>query len=165
MSLLPLICLLFPSFFFLGASTNDQKQNPSAYEVLQQYDFPIGILPQGSTGYDLNPYTGKFSSYLNQTCTFSLTNLYDLRYESIVSGIISKDQIRKLSGVSVRVLNKVWLKIRKVNRIGDHIEFSVGVTSAKFPVSSFEESPQCGCGFKCNAYSGGFINQFLSSSL
>ena len=30
----------------------------SAYEVLAGYNFPIGLLPRGATGYELDPFTG-----------------------------------------------------------------------------------------------------------
>ncbi|KAK3020865.1 hypothetical protein RJ639_045547 [Escallonia herrerae] len=36
-----------------------------------------------------------------------------------------------------------------VRRNGGELEFSVGIASAKFPVSNFEECPQCGCGMDC----------------
>lgn len=141
------------------------KEKPSAYEALEQYDFPVGLLPQGATGYDLKPNTGEFSAHLNGTCSFWLTNLYKLRYKSTISGVISKDRLTKLRGVSVEVL-KLSLKIVEVRRNGEDLEFSVGITSAKFPVRDFEVSPRCGCGFKCVTGGGDWKNNwYLSSSL
>lgn len=153
---------LFSLFFLIGSSSSNEDR-PSAYEALQQYNFPVGLLPQGAIGYDLNPSTGKFAAYLNDTCDFSLTNLYDLRYKNTISGVISKDHLKKLRGVSVKVL-EIWLNIAEVRRHGDHLQFIVGIASAKFPVSSFEESPQCGCGFKCDTKEESLPNQIVTVS-
>lgn len=35
----------------------------------------------------------------------------------------------------------------KVTRVDDELEFCVGIASADFAVSNFNESPTCGCGF------------------
>lgn len=142
-SRLTIVCLVS---LFLGAYSGEEK--PSAYDALRQYDFPVGLLPQGATGYDLKPSTGEFLAYLNGTCSFTLTNLFKLRYKTTISGVISKDRLTRLKGVSVEVL-KLWLNIVEVRRNGDHLVFSVRITSANFPVSDFEVSPQCGCGFDC----------------
>lgn len=151
------------ALFFLICSSSSNEDRPSAYEALQQYNFPVGLLPQGAISYDLNPSTGKFTAYLNDTCDFSLTNLYDLRYKNTISGVISKDHLKKLRGVSVQVL-EIWLNIAEVRRHGDHLQFIVGIASAKFPVSSFEESPQCGCGFECDTKEESLPNQIVTVS-
>uniref|UniRef100_A0A7N0ZWA8 Uncharacterized protein n=1 Tax=Kalanchoe fedtschenkoi TaxID=63787 RepID=A0A7N0ZWA8_KALFE len=123
-------------------------ESPTAYELLQDYNFPVGILPKGVTHYDLNNSTGQFHAYLNGTCSFSLEGSYQLKYRSTIGGTISKNKIRDLSGVSVKVLF-VWLNIVEVVRDGDELSLSVGIASASFPVDNFEECPQCGCGLKC----------------
>ncbi|KAE9598240.1 hypothetical protein Lalb_Chr15g0078481 [Lupinus albus] len=131
------------------ADTIRVQEKLSAYDILEQYDFPVGLLPKGATDYKLNPNNGKFTAYLNQTCSFYIHS-YELRYKSIIKGVISKDKLAKLNGVSVKV-ELVWLKIVEVTRISDELEFSVlGIASADFGVDNFFESPQCGCGFHCN---------------
>ncbi|KAF5732640.1 hypothetical protein HS088_TW17G00170 [Tripterygium wilfordii] len=122
-------------------------ENLTAYEVLQQYDFPIGLLPSGVTGYELDSSTGKFSAYLNGTCKFAIES-YELEYKSTITGIITKDKISSLKGIEVKVL-VLWLNIVEVIRDGDELQFSVGIASANFPVSNFAECPSCGCGFDC----------------
>lgn len=42
-----------------------------------------------------------------------------------------------------------WVNIVEVDRIGDNLEFSVGIAGADFPVDNFDECPQCGCGMNC----------------
>ncbi|EPS62397.1 hypothetical protein M569_12394, partial [Genlisea aurea] len=119
------------------------------YEALKQYNFPAGILPRGATGYRLNPSTGEFSAYLNGSCSFSIENYYRLNYEPEIRGLISEGEIRRLSGISVKVL-VMWMNIGEVVRKGNNLEFSVGFTSASFPVENFDESPRCGCGLRCH---------------
>lgn len=133
-----------------AAAVNDTL---TAYEVLEEYDFPIGLLPQGVTGYELDTSTGKFSAYLNSSCTFTISG-YKLKYKTTITGVITTDKLYKLSGISVKVLF-LWLNIAEVIRDGDELEFSVGIASADFSVDGFDECPQCGCGFDCDDVSGG----------
>ncbi|XP_058222224.1 uncharacterized protein LOC131332166 [Rhododendron vialii] len=129
----------------------------TAYEVLEEYDFPIGLLPQGITGYELDKSTGEFSAYLNSTCTFTISG-YELKYKTTITGVITSAKLYKLSGISVKVLF-LWLNIAEVIRDDDdddeELEFSVGIASADFPVDGFNERPRCGCGFDCGDVSGG----------
>ncbi|MED6121401.1 hypothetical protein PIB30_029777 [Stylosanthes scabra] len=122
---------------------------PSAYEALATYDFPSGILPEGITGYELDESTGRFRAFLNGTCSFSLEGSYQLSYKSTISGIISKDKLTELNGVTVKVLF-FWLNIVEVVRNGDELDFSVGIASASFPLDNFFVSPRCGCGLNCD---------------
>uniref|UniRef100_A0A803NDS1 Uncharacterized protein n=1 Tax=Chenopodium quinoa TaxID=63459 RepID=A0A803NDS1_CHEQI len=104
---------------------------PTAYEVLESYDFPVGLLPNGVTGYELNPETGEFKAYLPQTCKFTIEG-YDLEYKSTITGVISKDRLTHLKGISVKVL-LLWLSIVEVDKKNGELQFSVGIASANFP--------------------------------
>ncbi|KAL1216587.1 hypothetical protein V5N11_030222 [Cardamine amara subsp. amara] len=128
-------------------SVTGQKK-PSAYEVLQNYSLPRGILPHGVREYELNSKTGYFRFYFNSTCQFSIES-YKVKYKSTVSGYISKGRVRRLIGVSVKMIF-FWLNIGEVSRDGDDMDFSVGVASEEFSAKYFSESPECGCGFRCN---------------
>ncbi|XP_031374173.1 uncharacterized protein LOC116188853 [Punica granatum] len=104
----------------ISASTDSSAAAsfPSAYEVLQQFEFPVGLLPEGITAYDLDTGTGSFSAQLNATCSFELENKYTIRYEPIIEGVIMTGRIEDLKGVSVRVLSMVWLSVVRVVRAG-----------------------------------------------
>ncbi|KAJ7977588.1 Protein of unknown function, DUF538 [Quillaja saponaria] len=142
-----LLSILVSLSQLLPYALSDDKS--SAYEVLEEYGFPVGILPKGITGYELNKDTGEFSAYLDGTCSFHLENSYKLSYKSTIEGVISNGRLRNLKGVSVQVV-LVWLNIVEVVRHGDNLQFWVGIISANFPVNNFEESPQCGCGLDCH---------------
>ncbi|PWA50196.1 hypothetical protein CTI12_AA472830 [Artemisia annua] len=124
----------------------------TAYEAVIQYDFPPSLLPVGVTGYTLNKATGAFEVYLPDTCSYTVEG-YNVKYQSYISGIISKDKVTKLKGVNVKVLF-FWLDIVEVTRDGDRMYFSVGIASAWFDIGRYVESPQCGCGFDCNKVVG-----------
>ncbi|KAJ0235700.1 Uncharacterized protein HA466_0264830 [Hirschfeldia incana] len=170
MSLLPMLTASFLFLFcftppFITAATDGDL--PTAYSLLQSYNFPVGILPKGIASYDLDKSTGKFHAYFNKSCSFALQGSYQLDYKSTISGVISENKLTKLTGVKVKVLF-VWLNIVEVLRKGDQLEFSVGITSANFAIREFYESPQCGCGFDCNGLelkteSLGRRNSFVSS--
>ncbi|KAL6527598.1 hypothetical protein OROMI_029409 [Orobanche minor] len=135
---------------------------PTAYEMLQSYDFPAGILPVGVTHYDLDKSSGKFNAYFNNSCSFSLEGSYELKYKSRISGYIYKDRLADISGVSVKVLF-LWLNIVEVTRNGENLEFSVGIASADFPIDNFYVCPQCGCGLNCKNLTSFRTNPFVTS--
>ncbi|XAR61354.1 hypothetical protein NMG60_11035038 [Bertholletia excelsa] len=151
MSIVLPISLLFLSSFAiqLPVSAADGGESLSAYDILQSYDFPVGLLPKGVQGYDLDRTTGKFNVYLNGSCSFSLEGSYQLKYKATISGILYKGRLSNLSGISVKVLF-IWLNIVEVVRTGEDLQFSVGIASADFPVDNFEICPQCGCGLDCD---------------
>lgn len=133
----------------IDVTDDGDNQNPTAYEAIQSYGFPKGILPIGVTGYELDKSTGKFKAFFNGSCSFSLEGSYDLKYKSTIGGIISKGRLKELTGVSVKVFF-FWLNIVEVYTTEDELGFSVGIASAGFPIDNFEDCPQCGCGMDCN---------------
>lgn len=147
-SILILTVLLVFSALPSHSSSAAADNSLTAYEVLEEYDFPVGLLPNGVLGYELDNSTGEFTVSLNGTCTYSVDS-YELKYSSAITGVISTDELSSLSGIKVKVWF-FWLSIVKVVRDGDELEFSVGIASADFAVSNFGECPTCGCGFDCD---------------
>ncbi|XP_015951174.1 uncharacterized protein LOC107475976 [Arachis duranensis] len=141
------LILIFLSTTSLSSNNEENTTTLTAYDVLQKFNFPIGLLPNGVLSYELDPSTGNFKAYLDGTCTFKIES-YDLNYKSTITGVITKNKISNLSGIQVKVLF-LWLNIVSVTRVDDELQFSVGIASADFAVSNFYESPTCGCGFDC----------------
>lgn len=125
------------------------EDGSAAYKALEEFNFPVGLLPKGAVGYELDEASGRFRAYLNGSCGYSLEGSYELKYKSTISGYISKNRLSSLTGISVKVLF-LWLNIVEVVRKGDELELSVGIASAAFPLDNFYECPQCGCGFDCD---------------
>ncbi|MCD7467842.1 hypothetical protein HAX54_005488 [Datura stramonium] len=86
----PLLIIFLTTLPPLITAAVDGGTSLSAYDLLESYDFPVGILPKGVTGYDLDKSTGKFSAYLNGSCSFALEGSYQLRYKSKFGGYIAK---------------------------------------------------------------------------
>lgn len=140
-----------------AAAAAASAEPPTVYEVIQSYNFPAGLLPVGVKSYELDRATGKFSVYLDGSCSFSISG-YDLKYKSTISGKITQGKISDLNGIQVKILF-FWINIIEVSIDGNELAFSVGIASANFPVDNFNECPQCGCGFDCVSSakrSGGF---------
>ncbi|XP_071933970.1 uncharacterized protein At5g01610-like [Coffea arabica] len=148
------ISLIKATFFLLAILplflTKSMGDEPTAYEILERYNFPIGILPKGVTGYDLEESTGKFSAYLNGSCSFSIEGSYKLSYQPTIKGYISQGKLSSLQGIKVKWLF-LWFDIIEVYRNGDVLEFSFGIASGEFSIDNFEECPECGCGFSCSS--------------
>ncbi|KAI3961165.1 hypothetical protein MKX01_035751 [Papaver californicum] len=140
------------------AAAVKENSNLSAYEMLQAYNFPVGLLPEGVTGYGLDKSSGKFAVHFGAgDCSFPLSG-YQLKYKSTITGIISNGKLTNLSGISVKVLF-VWANIIEVLK-SDQLKFSIGIASAYFSIDSFHDSPKCGCGLKCKPW----VNPFIVSS-
>ncbi|KAJ1255176.1 hypothetical protein BS78_K281900 [Paspalum vaginatum] len=114
---------------------------PTAYEMLAQFNFTQGILPQGVTGYVLRP-DGSFEVYLPGDCSFRAGSMH-VRYSSRVAGGIQPESITGLQGVKVKVV-LVWVEVTQVERDGDQLRFSAGPVSKSLPIDTFANSPQCG---------------------
>ncbi|XP_044471610.1 uncharacterized protein At5g01610-like [Mangifera indica] len=143
-------CITCSPSFVSSQLQNSLQKKTTAYDMLQKYDFPVGILPKGVLDYDLEQSSGKFSAFLNGSCSFSLEGSYQLKYKPTIKGYISNGKISSLEGVSVKLLF-MWVDIVEVSRHGDSLDFSVGIAGAGFPIDNFEECPQCGCGLNCDS--------------
>lgn len=131
----------------LAFAETDLSDAPTAYDLLESFDFPRGILPQGVQSYLLRK-DGSFEVYLGGDCEFKVTGGYLLKYKTKITGTVESGTIKNLNGVSVKVLF-LWFGIGEIVRSGDELNFYVGPLSASFPFSNFEECPQCPCGFDC----------------
>ncbi|KAK3135531.1 hypothetical protein QOZ80_5BG0420050 [Eleusine coracana subsp. coracana] len=151
--LLFLPCILF----FLAASAFASPAptpvlaagEPSAYEMLEGFGFPRGILPVGVTGYKYRPSDGAFEVYFGRDCEFEVDGGYRLTYRRTISGNVEGGSIRNLGGVSVRMFLFNWGIDRVIMEDPDHLMFYVGPLSQAFPADGFEESPECRCRGRC----------------
>ncbi|WOL03620.1 hypothetical protein Cni_G12340 [Canna indica] len=138
---------LLVSALVLSSAESLVSEAPTAYEMLENFDFPKGILPEGVKGYKLNG-DGTFVVLLSGNCEFKVDGGYVLKYSSKISGKVDSGSLKNLKGVSVKVLF-AWFGINGVVRNDEELNFFVGPLSASFPVSNFEECPRCSCGFDC----------------
>lgn len=116
---------------------------PSAYEMLEGFGFPKGILPEGVTGYTYRPSDGAFEVFMSGDCEFDVDGGYRLTYRRRIYGNVEGGSIRNLGGVSVRMFLFNWGIDRVVMEDAAHLMFYVGPISQAFPADNFVESPQC----------------------
>lgn len=64
-------------------------KSPNVFEVLQEYNFQVNMLPTGITSYTLNKDTGEFQVNIGDACRLSVKG-FDLMFESTISGVIVK---------------------------------------------------------------------------
>ncbi|XP_066360070.1 uncharacterized protein [Miscanthus floridulus] len=124
-----------------GNTTATSSSSPTAYEMLERYDFPRGILPAGVSGYELRG-DGSFEVYFPRPCEFLLAGTWLVRYEARVRGSVAAGSLTALEGISVKVLF-LWLGVGEVDRAGDTLSFYIGPVATSFPLDDFAESPRC----------------------
>lgn len=120
-------------------------EEPSAYEMLERFGFPKGILPVGVTGYTLRRSDGAFQVFMDRDCEFEVDGGYKLTYQRTISGRVEGGSIRDLRGVSVKIFFVNWGIDQVLMADADHLMFYVGPLSQAFSADNFEESPQCRC--------------------
>ncbi|KQK06184.1 uncharacterized protein LOC100830715 [Brachypodium distachyon] len=119
---------------------------PSAYEMLEKFGFPKGILPVGVTGYKLRRSDGAFQVFMDRDCEFEVDGGYRLTYQRTISGRVAGGSIRDLRGVSVKMFFVNWGIDQVLMVDADHLMFYVGPISQAFTTDNFLESPECrGC--------------------
>ncbi|KAE9448715.1 hypothetical protein C3L33_19402, partial [Rhododendron williamsianum] len=123
---------------------------PDAYEVLKQYEYPVGLLPAEVTGYILDRCTGRFSVFLKGPCHYTTeTYAYPFKFEEIVTGVIRRDGITNIRGVRVKSVFG-WFRITYVQRrFDDFFDVAAGATSSLVPIEKLQASPRCGCESRC----------------
>ncbi|KAI3984585.1 hypothetical protein MKX01_040462 [Papaver californicum] len=147
--------ILFLSLISMVSSESSSK--PSAYEMLESFNFPKGILPEGVKDYVLHE-DRRFEVNLGKECKFQVEeNGYYLHYQKKITGSVEFGSLKNLKGVSVKIMF-IWVGISEVfNKGNGDLEFFVGPVSASFPVSNFDEKPECGASHLNN-------NQLVSDS-
>ncbi|KAF6989182.1 hypothetical protein CFC21_006544 [Triticum aestivum] len=140
MATYPLL-LLFAAVAVAVAAASSAGDKPTAYEMLERYDFPRGILPEGVEGYELDP-DGGFQVYFPRECEFLLAKQWLVKYDTRIAGAASAGKLAALQGIYVKVLF-LWIPVAEVDRAGDRLSFYIGPVSTSFPLSDFASSPHC----------------------
>jgi hypothetical protein len=120
------------------------KPGPASdvYERLEDYGFPVGLLPHIVTGYDLEP-DGRFTLYLESKCQVLVEGKYPLIYNKVITGMLSYGKLQGLKGINVKAFY-IWWNISGI-ALGDdeNLFFDIGILSTKFPCNNFDDPPIC----------------------
>ncbi|KAL6660541.1 hypothetical protein ACP70R_001576 [Stipagrostis hirtigluma subsp. patula] len=134
--LLVALTLLFV-FTALPVIALDNSTTLTAYEMLEQYEFPRGILPEGVTGYVLRP-DGSLEVYLQGDCNLHAGKT-KIHYSSRIAGNIQSRLIHGLEGVKVK-MEFSWIGIDQVDRADNQVYFHHGMFSKSFAIEKFANS-------------------------
>ncbi|CAM6044486.1 unnamed protein product [Sphagnum compactum] len=125
-----------------SSSSSSALTTTDAYEKIESYGFPQGILPHTIKSYILEP-SGRFTLYLEGECKVLIQSKYPLEYDKTITGFLSYGQLQQLQGIRVKAFY-VWWSITTISRSSDHdLLFSFGILSAKFPLDNFDDPPIC----------------------
>lgn len=140
MSVMVIFLLLI---FSCGSQAHSVSSDASdVYEKLETYGFPEGLLPHIVTGYNLES-NGRFTLILENKCQVLIQDKYPLVYESEITGMLSYGRLEGLKGITVKAYY-VWWGITGIALGDDHsLFFEIGILSAKFPYSNFDDPPIC----------------------
>ncbi|KAL6868312.1 hypothetical protein ACP4OV_015157 [Aristida adscensionis] len=140
---LSFLVTFIPLFIFMASPViaTDNSTTPTTYQMLEDCDFPRGILPQGVTGYVLDS-NGSFKVYLQGDCNIRAGKI-QICYNSRIPGNVQNRSITGLEGVKAKILFS-WIGIDQVARTtNDKIQFYSGILTKLFHVDTFANSPQC----------------------
>lgn len=146
-SVAAILCLILVHLTPAKSEDGHGPRNRTAQDVLEFYNLPKGILPQGVKGYNFDNITGKFLVYLDRACIVTVVGdgIHKLRYQTIVKGILSNGRLSKVEGITMRFY-LTWMNILQIVGLGDYVNFYVNGGNAGFPVEHFEDTPRCGNG-------------------
>lgn len=126
------------------AGSSSLGTKASMYEILDDNNFPTGLLPLGVSTYQFNITTRRFTAYFNRTCHFTLQNNFHVKYKTVFQGSIANGFLSGLKGLYVRKF-LAWREIRQVVRREDDLLFFAKIFTFAFPLDYFEETVQCRC--------------------
>uniref|UniRef100_A0ACD5YFD9 Uncharacterized protein n=1 Tax=Avena sativa TaxID=4498 RepID=A0ACD5YFD9_AVESA len=135
-----LLTALAAAVLLTAASANNPRTIGTAYNMLQQYGFPPGIIPEGVQSYELRQ-DGSFEVHLSNECGLHIGG-FKLHYSSRIAGNIHNGWITGLEGVKVKIA-MAWVGIRKVSRDGNQLRVGAGRITKSFPIGDFSTSPHC----------------------
>ncbi|CAJ1938498.1 unnamed protein product [Sphenostylis stenocarpa] len=143
MSRQTLISIFFSTFVILFhqnlvASTTP----PDIHDLLPQYGFPKGLLPNNVISYTLSP-DASFTLHLDAPCYVYWEDQL-VYYHALIKGTLTYGSVSHVSGIQAQKLF-LWLPVTgiKLHQDSDMLQFFVGAFSQEFPASDFQDVPGC----------------------
>lgn len=119
--------------------------NPTdIHDLLPQYGFPKGLLPNNVASYTLpSSDDGFFTVQLQSPCYVHFSDQL-VYYHSLITGYLSYGSVSGVSGIQAKMLF-LWLPVTgiTVHHDSDMLEFFVGALSQNIPATRFQRVPGC----------------------
>ncbi|KAI7747450.1 hypothetical protein M8C21_002645 [Ambrosia artemisiifolia] len=132
--------LLLVALLALTASTSAV---PTIFDIVNQFGFPSGILPDSVESYSTSPSDGDtftFVVYLKKPCYVKYD--YLVHFDTEISGKISNGQITELKGLKAQSF-WFWLNVDEIKVDGRSLQFTLGLVTVKSDISLFVDIPTC----------------------
>ncbi|XP_076891991.1 uncharacterized protein At5g01610-like [Bidens hawaiensis] len=113
---------------------------PTIYEIVKQFGFPAGIVPDSVESYTTNDVDGTFAIYLKKPCYVKYE--YLVYFDTEITGKISYGLITDITGLQAQSYG-IWLDIDEIKVVGDNLQFTLGFITVKSDIALFEEIPTC----------------------
>ncbi|XP_076892225.1 uncharacterized protein At5g01610-like [Bidens hawaiensis] len=134
--------LLITLITLISTTTSLSDDQPTVYQILEQYGLPSGLLPDSVKSYTLSP-DGSFVVELDQPCYIQFD--YLVYYDSKITGTLSYGSITDLDGIQVKRF-LFWFSVDEIRvdlPSSDNIYFTVGIINKKLDIDQFETIHSC----------------------
>ncbi|CAI8618607.1 unnamed protein product [Vicia faba] len=138
-----IILRFFSSFIFIFQATAIVMSTPTdIHDLLPDYGFPKGILPNNIASYTISP-SGSFTVHLESPCYVHFSDQL-VYYNTLITGTLTHGSVSGVSGIQAKMLF-IWLPVTgmEVDSRSGMLEFFVGALSKKLPANQFQNVPGC----------------------
>ncbi|KAI3822914.1 hypothetical protein L1987_10515 [Smallanthus sonchifolius] len=132
--------LLLLALLALTASTS---ATPTIYDIVNQFGFPSGIVPDSVESYSTAPADGDsftFAIYLKKPCYVKYD--YLVHFDTEITGKITYGKITELKGLQAQSF-WFWLNIDEIKVDSSSLQFTLGLVTVKSDISLFVAIPTC----------------------
>ncbi|KAI3676917.1 hypothetical protein L1987_86532 [Smallanthus sonchifolius] len=136
---LPLLLALISIHLFATVAVSGSD----IHDILPEFGFPIGILPDAVESYTLSPTDGAFTVQLTRPCYVQFDD-QTVYYSNNIEGKLTYGSVSDVSGIQAKQFF-LWLSVTgmDLDTSSGMIEFHVGILSKKLPADMFQEVPEC----------------------
>ncbi|KAK7247104.1 hypothetical protein RIF29_41981 [Crotalaria pallida] len=141
-----IITTTFFFFFFLSSASTSPSISTTKdiHDVISDYGFPKGILPNNAISYTIFSNTSSFSIDLQSQCYVHFDD-HLVYYNTHITGKLSYGSVTDVSGIQVKSLF-VWIPVTGIKVDRDDlgmVDFFVGPLTQKLPAKQFDKVPGC----------------------
>ncbi|KAK7359261.1 hypothetical protein VNO77_01214 [Canavalia gladiata] len=124
------------------ALTTPTQKPSEIHDLLPQYGFPKGLLPNNVVSYTLSP-NGFFTVQLQSPCYVQFEEQL-VYYHTRITGSLSYGSVAHVTGIQAQKLF-LWLSVTgiKAHQDSGMLEFFVGALSQQLPANDFQDVPGC----------------------
>ncbi|GMP92073.1 hypothetical protein CsSME_00042459 [Camellia sinensis var. sinensis] len=114
------------------------------HDILPEYGFPKGIIPNAVKSYSLSSVDGSFEIELEQPCYVQFDKDELIYYDKNIKGVLRYGSVSHVSGIQAKQLF-LWVSVTgmDVDFNKDMIQVHVGPLSKNLPANQFQDIPNC----------------------